>query len=77
MQKLDIDKNMPQNQRPYYINEDNVKSDYKISQPHSCFYYNNLNNIMGDQKLTKSLIIDHYFDTIYLIKVKKEAIKLK
>lgn len=76
MKRLEINKNASRNERPYFVNNDNNMSDYKIEQPTFYTYYENLTNVLGDQKLTKALVVDNYFDTDYLLKIKKEAIKL-
>ena len=37
--------------------------------------FNSVEEIVHDKKITKALIIDNYFDTDYVRKIKKEAIK--
>ncbi len=76
MKKLNIDKKIAQKNRPYYIIEDNENSDYKINKIADNNYFESINNVMADQCLTKALIIDNYFDTEYLAKIKKDSIKL-
>lgn len=58
--------------RPYYITKDNDNSRVRISKIAS---YRSIEEIVQDKKLTKALVVDNYFDTEYMKKIKKEAIK--
>ena len=58
--------------RPYYILKDNDNSRMRISKIAN---FRSIEEIIQDKKLTKALVIDNYFDTEYMKKIKKEAIK--
>lgn len=59
-------------ERPYYVIKDNENSRTRISKITS---YNSIDEVIQDRKLTKALVIDNYFDTEYMKKLKKESIK--
>lgn len=59
------------NQRPYYVNDDNANSRMRIN----CISnFQSINEIMQDRDLTKALVVDNFFDTSYIKKIKKEAV---
>ncbi len=60
------------NERPYYIKKDNENSRVRISKITS---FRSVEEIVQDKKITKALVIDNYFDTDYMKKIKKESIK--
>ena len=58
--------------RPFYLIKDNESSKMRISKITN---FNSVEENVHDKKITKALIIDNYFDTDYVRKIKKEAIK--
>jgi predicted TIM-barrel enzyme len=36
--------------------------------------FTSINDIMQDRELTKALVVDNFFDTSYIKKIKKEAV---
>ena len=61
----------PKSERPYYITKDNDNSRLRIIKISN---FNSITEIIQDKKITKALVIDNYFDTDYMKKVKREAI---
>lgn len=59
------------NERPYYIIKDNDSSRIRISKINS---FASIEEIVHDKMLTKALVIDNFFDTSYMKKIKKDAI---
>lgn len=59
-------------ERPYYILKDNENSRTRIRKITN---FESVNKIVQDKQLTNALIVDNYFDTNYMKKIKKEAIK--
>lgn len=59
------------NERPYYIVKDNDNSRIRISKIN---VFSSVEEIVHDKMLTKALVIDNFFDTPYMKKIKKDAI---
>ena len=59
-------------ERPYYIIKDNENSKIRISKISN---FLSIEEIVQDKLLTKALVIDNFFDTKYMKKIKKEAVK--
>ena len=59
-------------ERPYYIIKDNDNSRIRISKIN---IFSSIEEIVHDKMLTKALVVDNFFDTNYMKKIKKEAIK--
>ena len=61
----------PKGQRSYFVNDDNANSRMRVS----CISnFKSINDIMQDRELTKALVVDNFFDTSYIKKIKKEAV---
>ena len=58
--------------RPYYIIKDNDNSRFRISKINN---FSSIEEIVHDKMLTKALVIDNFFDTNYMKKIRKDAIK--
>lgn len=59
-------------ERPYYIIKDNDNSRIRISKINN---FLSIEEIVHDKMLTKALVVDNFFDTNYMKKIKKDAIK--
>ena len=70
--RIKISDKYNKNERPYYIINDNENSRVRISK---VINFKSIEEIIFDKKLTKALVVDNYFDTNYMKKIKKEAIK--
>ncbi len=69
--KIRYSETYPKSERPYYITKDNDNSRLRIIKISN---FNSITEIIQDKKITKALVIDNYFDTDYMKKVKREAI---
>ena len=67
--------NIDKKDRPYFLINDNNKNELKIDKVNNYAYYESISNQIQNQKMTKALVIDNYFDTKYLSKIKKESIQ--
>ena len=70
--RIKISDKYNKNERPYYIINDNENSRVRISK---VINFKSIEEIIFDKKLTKALVVDNYFDTNYMKKIKKEAIE--
>lgn len=75
IKKTKVDKKLNFSERPYYINNDNEKSGLKIERPNNYAYYKGISELVQDKNITKALVIENYFDTDSLSKIKKESIQ--
>lgn len=75
IKRIKVDKRIDKVERPYYVHDDNKKSDFKIEKLEPYSGYNTYAEITTDKNITKALVIENYFDTEYLSKIKKEAIQ--
>ena len=70
--KLQFAAFLNKNDRPYYVIKDNDNSRMRVQK---IKYFKSIEEIVQDKKITKALVIDNYFETEYMKKVKKEVIK--
>ncbi|MBQ4570668.1 MAG: hypothetical protein IJB21_03135 [Bacilli bacterium] len=59
-------------ERPYYIIKDNDNSRIRILKINN---FSSIEEIVHDKMLTKALVVDNFFDTNYMKKIKREAVK--
>ena len=57
---------------PYYIIKDNDNSRIRILKINN---FSSIEEIVHDKMLTKALVVDNFFDTNYMKKIKREAVK--
>lgn len=67
--------NKSKKNRPYFLIDDNNKNEIKIDKANSYTYYESIANQIQNRNMTKALVLENYFDTKYLSKIKKETIK--
>lgn len=70
--KLKYGDNYNKVERPYYIIKDNDNSRIRILKINN---FSSIEEIVHDKMLTKALVVDNFFDTNYMKKIKREAVK--
>ena len=72
MRKILFDKNIKKDNRPYFILNDNVNSNVRVSK---LFDFKMINELNNQRRESMIQVKNNYFDTPYLAKEKQDSIK--
>ena len=71
--KIEYDRDLQKDNRPYYLIPDNFKSNYRIYKLDN---FMSINNIQTDKNIRKATSEIDYFETSYLADVRRNAVKI-
>lgn len=71
---IELDRDTQKSNRPYYIIPDNFKSNFRVQRIDN---FSSINEIQTSRAIRKTSTEEDYFETSYLVQIRKKAVRLK